>query len=293
MQRLVHVWLGAFILGAFFVMSISAWYLLKERHAEFAKRSFGGGLLLAVLASLGQLVSGHFNADMVAHEQPAKLAAFEGHFTTGEGGTPLYLLGWPDEEQKTVKGGLAIPGMLSFLVYQDFNRPVPGLDQLETDYGSPPVWLSFQVYHVMVGLGMLFIASTLFACWCRWRGTLFQKRWLLWYFVFAVVPGICRQRVWLGGGGGRAPALDRVSDRGCERSPGGWIDDQGRCVGGGDQRDGDRLDRHVRPDLRLAVRALGVPAQPRDPEGPATGRFDGATDKRQGGGISDLGPRVA
>ncbi len=205
-QRLVHVWFGAFILGAFFVMSISAWYLLKGRHVEFAKRSFGGGLALAVLASLGQLVSGHFNADMVAHEQPAKLAAFEGQFTTSEGGSPMYLLGWPDEERKVVTGGVAIPGMLSFLVYQDFTTPVPGLDQLEADYGSPPVWLTFQMYHLMVAIGTLFIASTLFACWCRWRGDLFQKRWLLWYFVFAVALAfVANESGWVAAEAGRQP----------------------------------------------------------------------------------------
>jgi cytochrome d ubiquinol oxidase subunit I len=205
-QRLVHVWLGALVLGAFFVMSISAWYLLKGRHKEFAKHSFNGGLLLATLASLAQLVSGHFNADMVAREQPAKLAAFEGHFETGEGGTPLYLFGWPDQQNRTVAAGVAVPSMLSVLLYHDPNQPVPGLDQLEADYGAPPVWLTFQAYHLMIGLGMLFIASTLFASWCRWRGTLFGKRWLLWYFVFAVgLAFIANEVGWVAAEVGRQP----------------------------------------------------------------------------------------
>jgi len=78
MHRLIHVWLGAFILGAFFVMSISAWYLLKNRHLEFAKRSFIGGLLLATVSSLAQLLSGHLQAHNVSVHQPAKLAAMEG-----------------------------------------------------------------------------------------------------------------------------------------------------------------------------------------------------------------------
>jgi cytochrome d ubiquinol oxidase subunit I len=220
-HRLVHVWFGAFILGAFFVMSISAWYLLKGRHTEFAKRSFQGGLLLAALASLGQLVSGHFNADMVAHEQPAKLAAFEGHFRTSEGGTPVYLFGWPDEQQKVVKGGIAIPGMLSFLLYQDFDKPVPSLEQLEDDYGNPPVWLSFQTYHLMVGIGMLFIASTLYACWCRWRGTLFTKRWLLWYFVFAVgLAFVANESGWVSAEVGRQPWIVYPA----EDANGQWVD---------------------------------------------------------------------
>lgn len=185
-NRLIHVWIGAFIVGAFFVMSISAWYLLKGRHLEFAKRSFNDALLLAAIFSVAQFFSGHSNADMVAVHQPAKLAALEAHFETGEGGAPLYLFGWPDEETRTVKGGLAVPGLLSFLVHGDFNEPVPGLDELEPQYGSPPVWLSFQTYHMMLGIGGLFMMVTLYALWCRWRGTLYQKRWLLWFFVFAV-----------------------------------------------------------------------------------------------------------
>lgn len=205
-DRLVHVWLGAFILGAFFVMSISAWYLLKGLHPEFAKRSFTGGLLLGTLASLGQLLSGHFNADMVAREQPAKLAAFEGHFETGEGGTAMYLLGWPDEASKSVRGGVAVPKMLSLLVYQDPNRAVPGLDRLDPDYGTPPVWLSFQSYHLMIALGTLFIASTLLGCWYWWNGTLFERRWLLWFFVPAVILAFAANEVgWVAAEVGRQP----------------------------------------------------------------------------------------
>lgn len=205
-HRLVHVWLAAFTLGAMFVMSISAWYLLHGRHLEFAKRSFGGGLLLLTLASLGQLASGHLNAEMVAEHQPAKLAAFEGHFQTGDGGTPLYVLGWPDEQAQEVKAGIAVPGLLSLLVYRDPSRPVPGLDQLQDSYGSPPVWLSFQTYHLMVGLGMLFLGSSLAACWFRWRGTLFQQRWLLWYFVFAVGLAFAANELgWIAAEVGRQP----------------------------------------------------------------------------------------
>jgi cytochrome d ubiquinol oxidase subunit I len=143
---------------------------------------------------------------MVARHQPAKLAAFEGHFQTGTGGTALYAWGWPDEKSQTVKGGVGVPGMLSFLVYRDFRRPVPGLDQLSADYGSPPVWLSFQTYHIMIGLGMLFIFSTALACWYWWRGTLFEKRWLLWFFVFAVALAFAANETgWIATEVGRQP----------------------------------------------------------------------------------------
>ncbi|WP_339613591.1 cytochrome ubiquinol oxidase subunit I [uncultured Rubinisphaera sp.] len=205
MDRLIHVWLGAFILGAFFVMSISAWYLLKGRHLEFARRSFTGGLLLATVSSLAQLLSGHSNARMVSEYQPAKLAAMEGIYET-ENSTGLYLFGWPDDETETVKYGIEIPGMLSFLVHDNFKTPVPGFDQLEETWGRPPVWITFQAYHLMIAIGMTFIGSTLLACWFWWRGTLFDQRWLLWYFVFAVILAfVANEAGWVAAEVGRQP----------------------------------------------------------------------------------------
>ncbi|MDX1762901.1 MAG: cytochrome ubiquinol oxidase subunit I [bacterium] len=206
LHRLFHVWLGAFIVGAFFVMSVSAWYLLKGKHTYFAKRSFQDALLLATVLSTLQFVSGHLNAHMVAEQQPAKLAAFEGLFTTPDGGAPLYLFGWPDETEGEVKGGLALPGMLSFLLHGNFREPVPGLDRLEASYGSPPVWISFQAYHGMLTIGTLFVMATLYASWCRLRGTIYRKRWLLWFFVFAVAPSVAANELgWAAAETGRQP----------------------------------------------------------------------------------------
>ncbi len=185
-ERLIHVWLGAFILGAFFVMSISAWYLLKGRHHEFAKRSFTGGLMLATICSLAQLASGHVAARVVAFHQPAKLAAMEGQFRT-ETHAPMHLFGWPDAKTGEVRFAVAIPGMLSWLVHGDVAAEVAGFDKLEETWGQPPVWLTFQAYHLMIAIGMTFIVSTLYASYLRWRGRLFETRWLLWYFVFAVL----------------------------------------------------------------------------------------------------------
>ena len=205
MHRLGHVLLGAFVLGGFFVMSISAYYVIKRRHEIFAQRSFTIGLVVAAVASLSLLVSGHSQANMVARHQPAKLAAFEGHFHTGEGGAPLYLFGWPDREAEVVRGGVAIPGMLSFLIHEDFSTPVKGLDQIPDDQ-EPPVLIPFMTYHVMVALGMYFIALTALALFLRWRGTLFERTWLMWVFVFSVVgPYIANQTGWIAAEVGRQP----------------------------------------------------------------------------------------
>ena len=202
-NRLTHVWIGAFILGAFFIMSISAWYLLHHKHEEFARRSFTGGLIFGTIASLAMLVSGHSNANMVAKYQPAKLAAFEGHFKTGP--ADLSLFGIPDEEAREVKGNVAIPGGLSFLVNNDFNAPIIGLDKIPREYW-PPLKIPFFSYHIMVGLGMYFIALTVFGSFLRWRGTLFTNRTVLWIFVISVIgPYVANQLGWVAAEVGRQP----------------------------------------------------------------------------------------
>ncbi len=204
MERLVHVWIGAFILGAFFVMSITAYYILKKRHEEFARRSFSAALIVAVIASLGALFSGHSQAKNVYRTQPAKLAAFEGHFHTGDGGARLHLFGWPDEEAQTVRGSVAIPKALSLLLFSDSHKPVMGLDRVPRDEW-PPVLVSFQSYHIMVALGIFFIVLTLLALFKLWRGTLFGCRALLWVFVFAVIgPYAANQLGWVAAEVGRS-----------------------------------------------------------------------------------------
>ncbi|QGJ69851.1 Cytochrome bd ubiquinol oxidase subunit I [Planctomycetales bacterium 10988] len=204
-HRLVHVWLGAFIVGAFFVMSISAWYLLKGKHEEFAKRSFRGALLMATFSSLAQLVSGDLQVKMVAEHQPAKFAAFEGIYENETYAT-LNFFGWPDEEERKLKYAFGIPGSLSFMLYGDPAAEVTGLNELEPTWGEPPVWLTFQAYHLMVAIGMLFIAVTLYSCYLLWRGKLYTTRWLLWFYVFAFGLAIIANEVgWVAAEVGRQP----------------------------------------------------------------------------------------
>jgi cytochrome d ubiquinol oxidase subunit I len=204
MLRLGHVLIGAFILGAFFVMSISAYYILKKRHEEISRKMFGAALWLGTLASLAALVQGHFQARNVAAHQPEKLAAFEGLYQTRTH-APLHLFGVPDPDTKTVKYSIAIPGMLSFLVYNDTGKEVQGLDKT-APADQPPVPLPFFSFHIMVALGLYFIGITLLATFLRWRGALFNKRWLMWVFVFSVVgPYASNQLGWIAAEVGRQP----------------------------------------------------------------------------------------
>jgi cytochrome d ubiquinol oxidase subunit I len=202
-ERLVHVWIGALIMGAFFIMSISAYYILRGRHLEFAKRSFRGALLLGTLASVAALVSGHSQARNVYRNQPAKLAAFEGHFKTGRG--DLQLFGIPDETTQTVKAGLALPGGLGFLLHHDSSKEVVGLDKFRPE-DRPPVLLPFIGWRLMVGIGSFFVLLTLLACILLRKGALWNLRPLLWVFVLAVIPAVvANQAGWMAAEVGRQP----------------------------------------------------------------------------------------
>lgn len=214
-DRLTHVWVGALLAGAFLVLSVHAYYLLRNRHVELSKKAFKIALAVATVLSLGQLLLGHKSADGVAVNQPAKLAAFEGHFDS-LAVADMYLLGWVDKKTQEVTG-IGLPGGLSFLLYQDFSTPVTGLNAFPEDERPTALNAIFQFYHFMVAFGMMMIALTLYASWQWWRGKLFEQRWLLWVFVFAVLlPNLANQFGWFAAEMGRQPwvvyGLLRTSD---------------------------------------------------------------------------------
>jgi cytochrome d ubiquinol oxidase subunit I len=203
MDRLFHVLCGAWQAGAFLVVSVSAWYLLKGLHREFARSSLRVGLSVALVASVLQVVSGHDSAVGVAKNQPEKLAAFEGLYATTTH-APLNLFGWVDDRSEKVTG-VAIPGMLSWLAHGDVSAPVTGLSEFKPA-DRPPVNLSFQFFHIMVAVGFGLVAVAALGFLYFWRGSLFEKRWLLWVLVLSVVgPEIGNQAGWFAAEVGRQP----------------------------------------------------------------------------------------
>jgi cytochrome bd ubiquinol oxidase subunit I len=202
-DRLSHAICGAWQAGAFLVISVSAWYLLKKKHHEFARASLKVGLTVALIASLLQAVTGHTSAQGVAKNQPAKLAAFEGLYQTTSN-APLVMLGYVDEKNEKVVG-LEAPYLLSFLAHNDFHAPVTGLDAFPKA-DRPPVTWSFFFFHGMVGIGFtLILISALGFLYFR-KGTLPERRWLLWVLVFSVLgPQLANQFGWFAAEVGRQP----------------------------------------------------------------------------------------
>jgi cytochrome d ubiquinol oxidase subunit I len=204
MDRLFHVLCGAWQAGAFLVVSVSAWYLLKKQHGAFARASLRVGLAAGLLASLLQLVSGHSSAVGVARNQPAKLAAFEGLYDT-QARAPLALAGWVDEREERLRFKVEIPGLLSWLVHGRASEPVKGLRAFRPE-DRPPVNLTFQFYHVMVALGFGMIALAGVGAFYHWRGSLPDQRWLLWLLVLSVLgPQVANQAGWFAAEIGRQP----------------------------------------------------------------------------------------
>ncbi len=214
MDRLIHTVCGAWQAGAWMVVSVSAWYLLKGKHLDFAKRSLQMGLIVALATSIFQLYTGHDSAVGVSQNQPAKLAAFEAHYQTAP--ASLYLFGWVDETGREVRFGLAIPKLLSYLVYGDGNKPVRGLNEF-APADRPPVNVVFQTYHAMVAIGLGLIGLALLSTVQWWRGKLFEQRWLLGILVLSVLgPQLANQLGWASAEVGRQPwivyGLLRTSD---------------------------------------------------------------------------------
>ncbi|MGK5593806.1 MAG: cytochrome ubiquinol oxidase subunit I [Parachlamydiaceae bacterium] len=203
-DRLVHTVIGAWLAGAFLVMSVSAFYLLLNRHHEFAKKSLKIGLYVASVALLLQLYSGDRSGEIVAKHQPSKLAAFEGLYQT-KTGAPYALIGIPDSRMEQVHYQLAIPKFLSFLAFKDFNAEVKGLDQFPKE-DWPNVLVLFFTFRTMVLMWGLMVLVCVLAIYYLRKDGLHEKKWVLkLMIVSAIFPQIANQVGWMSAEMGRYP----------------------------------------------------------------------------------------
>jgi cytochrome d ubiquinol oxidase subunit I len=203
-DRLLHVWIGSFLAGAFLVLSVHAYYIYKNKHLEISKKAFKIALAIAVVASLLQLITGHHSANGVSVNQPAKLAAFEGHYDS-LAPADMYLLGFVNQKNEKVNG-IVIPGGLSYLLYQDFKKPVKGLNAFKKEDRPSQINFVFQTYHFMVIIGITLIGLSLLASFLLWKKKLFNQKWLMLIFTFSVfLPEIANQLGWYSAEVGRQP----------------------------------------------------------------------------------------
>jgi cytochrome d ubiquinol oxidase subunit I len=199
---------GAVVCGAFVVTGLGAYYVLARRHEEYGRIFLKVGVIAGVLSSLWMLFpSGHFQSEMVAEHQPVSLAAMEGLFES-ERQAGVVLVGQPDMENETIDNPIIIPRALSFLVYQNWNSEVKGLNAFPEKNWPQNIPLLYYSYHVMVGLGTIFIGIMVLAAFLLWRGKLYNSRWILWILMLAIpFPFIANTAGWFTAELGRQPWL--------------------------------------------------------------------------------------
>ena len=199
---------GAVVTGAFAMTGLGAYYLLARQHEHFGRMFVRVGLIAAVIGSVWMLFpTGHLASEQVAEKKPVALAAMEGQFGT-EQPAGLVIVGQPDMERERIDNPIVIPRALSFLVYQNWGAEVKGLEAYPQVNWPDNIPLLYYSYHVMVGLGTIFIAITVVAAFLLWRRKLFESRWMLWILMLATLfPFIANTAGWLTAELGRQPWL--------------------------------------------------------------------------------------
>ncbi len=203
LTRLGHVLLGCWLTGTFLILSVAAYYLLKKRHIEYARKLVKLGLIIGGITILLQLWSADSSGRAAAKFQPAKLAGLEGVWKTQDN-SPFYVVGWSDAKKRETYG-IKIPGLLSFLVYHKFKQPVKGLDQIpEEDW--PVTTPIFQTYRWMIYMWGWMLMVMLWAWYAYKKNTLEKSPLLLRIMVFSILAPITANLAgWFSAEMGRQP----------------------------------------------------------------------------------------
>ena len=202
--RFVHTILGGWLTGALVVMAIAAWLMLKGRAADKAARLMKPALILFAAAAILQLGTGHAHSIQVTRTQPEKMAAFEALWQTQDG-APFTVFGIPDTKNERTRLAVRIPKMLSLLVHFDPNGRVLGLDEFPKEE-RPPVFLPFATYHIMILLGLVFIALGAWGLGLLAKKKLGRSRCYLKLLLFAVpLPYLANEAGWIAAEVGRQP----------------------------------------------------------------------------------------
>jgi len=209
LPRFFHTLDAALMVGAFFVLGISAYYLRKGKHREFATRSLKISLWAAATTSLLVVMIGHWHAVQVTNTQPVKLAAFEGLFETQKP-APYVLFGIPNREAGKLDYAIEIPWLLSLAIDGTLDREVKGLNDFPKE-NWPPLKITFFSFHLMALIGIFLIAISFFGLFLLHKGMLFgeaNKLNTLFYkaaFLCIPLPFIANQLGWTAAEVGRQP----------------------------------------------------------------------------------------
>ena len=203
-----HTMTGSVVTASFVVASLGAFYTLLGRHKDHARLFLRVGLTTGVIAAIMMAApTGDLQMRLVVENQPASFAAMEGHFHT-EDSASLTLVGQPDMDKLELDNPIEIPGALSFMTYKRWDARVEGLTSFDREKWPDNVPLLYYAYHVMVGLGTLFMAIMASGFGLLWKERLFHPRArpVLWVLMLAApFPFIANTAGWMTAELGRQP----------------------------------------------------------------------------------------
>jgi len=201
-----HVMVGTTITASFVMAAIGAFYLLRGEHVVSARKCLSVAVVVGVVASvLAAVPTGDLQSRMVHRHQPVAFAAMEGHFHT-EDGAGLVIIGQPNVPEMRLDNPIVIPKMLSFLTFERWDARVLGLNEFDRSKWPDNIELLYYSYHVMAGLGTIFVAVMALSVFFLWRGQLHQRRWLLWILMLSLpFPFIANTAGWMTTELGRQP----------------------------------------------------------------------------------------
>jgi cytochrome d ubiquinol oxidase subunit I len=196
------------VTGSFVVAAVGAFWTLRDEHAAVARISLRTGVVVGLVASaLVAFPTGHQQGRLVADVQPVTLAAMEGRFESGPR-APLAVIGQPNVAERKLDNPIQLPAVLSWIAYGDFSANVRGLNEFPESDWPDNVELLYYSFHIMVGLGTIFIALMAIGALQLLRGRLETSRWLLWILAFAFpFPYIANTAGWMTAELGRQPWL--------------------------------------------------------------------------------------
>ncbi|WP_025783733.1 cytochrome ubiquinol oxidase subunit I [Sporosarcina sp. D27] len=182
-----HTIFGSIATGAFFVVGVSAFYLVKKRQVDFFKKSIGIGLLVGLVGGLGLAFTGHAQAQYLMHAQPMKMAAAEGLWQDSGDPAAWTVIANIDTENRVTTGRIEIPYLLSYLSYNEFSGKVLGMESLEKQmiekYGEgdyiPPVKTTFWSFRIMAGTGGALVVASLLGLFLLFRKKIAATTWYL------------------------------------------------------------------------------------------------------------------
>jgi cytochrome d ubiquinol oxidase subunit I len=209
MPSFLHNQMGSVITSSFVVAGIGAFYLLNNKHSVFGKLFVKTGVVFGLVSSiLVAFPTGDWTAKNVAKYQPAAFAGMEGIFETEKGGAEIVLIGQPDMENKRLDNKIAVPNVLSFLTYQSWDAEIKGLNEFDESVHPTNIPGLYYAYHIMVGLGTIFIGLMILATIQLFRRKLYTTKWILWSLLFMIpFPYIANTTGWYTAELGRQPWL--------------------------------------------------------------------------------------